>query len=415
LKRTAFLWVVLWVGIPWAARAQEAKPYLASAVLYISVDDWADIWLNGIPIRDSQPYTPSTGPFQKIDCIPEHLCYFHRDNILAIEATNAVQHPPPREDHAGVAYILRLTFSNGTQYSLSSNDAADHRAFYVASRFSPEPRGWHYLDFDDSGWGPAIGTGGTIPFAAPLVDPQNGRLVQFLSSTNQRGLARYPGERHLFRVRFSLDIDPRPGCSPGEPNAQSSAPAVRSGIPAPPPAYTAVPSPTMRWALPALPPRIDPQAAAEPLETRIRKPKQKLPPLRPKTDSTFVPRATAEPSRQEPFRIEPEQPGPPPLPALRPQKAESAPQTIVFGKPPVNIYIDFADGPGLYRLEVLDGDSRPIRKLYEKRVVAETDDWVEWDGRDDRGETVPEGLYRVVFSKDGRYLNDLFLSKPGPP
>jgi hypothetical protein len=84
-------------------------------------------------------------------------------------------------------------------------------------------------------------------------------------------------------------------------------------------------------------------------------------------------------------------------------------QTIVFGKPPANIYISFADGPGVYRLEIFDQGLHPLRNLFEKRIVAQEDAWVEWDGKDDGGQDVPFGPYLAVYSKDGRELNRIMV------
>ena len=86
-------------------------------------------------------------------------------------------------------------------------------------------------------------------------------------------------------------------------------------------------------------------------------------------------------------------------------------QTIVFESQPANIYISFADGPGVYGLEVVDASLRHVRALFEKRIVAQPDDWVEWDGKDDAGRDMPAGLYTVLYTKDGRALNKLILVK----
>jgi hypothetical protein len=56
-------------------------------------------------------------------------------------------------------------------------------------------------------------------------------------------------------------------------------------------------------------------------------------------------------------------------------------------------------------LDVVDADDRRVRRLVRLRSpVTEVD--VAWDGRDDRGRVLPDGLYRprIVLERDGRAL-----------
>ena len=109
-------------------------------------------------------------------------------------------------------------------------------------------------------------------------------------------------------------------------------------------------------------------------------------------------------------------PSPTPIPTVgittEPPAAQA--QTIVFESQPANIYISYADGPGVYRLEVVDASGRHLRALFEKRIVAQLDDWVEWDGKDDSGREMPAGPYTVLYTKDGKRLNKLILVKEAP-
>ena len=100
-----------------------------------------------------------------------------------------------------------------------------------------------------------------------------------------------------------------------------------------------------------------------------------------------------------------------PTPAPSPMAEKTEGQTIVFDQPPANIYMSFADGPGVYRLEVLDKDGRHVRDLYEKKIVAAAEDWAEWDGKDDRGLDCPRGWYYVIFSKDGTAIKKILAEK----
>jgi hypothetical protein len=64
-------------------------------------------------------------------------------------------------------------------------------------------------------------------------------------------------------------------------------------------------------------------------------------------------------------------------------------QTIEFAAPPANIYVTFGDGPGRYQLQIVDRGARLVKNIYDRHVVGETDSWVEWDGRDEKGEDMP--------------------------
>jgi hypothetical protein len=98
----------------------------------------------------------------------------------------------------------------------------------------------------------------------------------------------------------------------------------------------------------------------------------------------------------------------PPL-VLTPPAAEA--QTIVFGAPPANIYMSFADGPGIYRLELFDGAGVFLGSLFEKRIVAQADGWAVWDGKTGGGREAPPGRYFVIFSKDGKPLKKIFITR----
>lgn len=86
-------------------------------------------------------------------------------------------------------------------------------------------------------------------------------------------------------------------------------------------------------------------------------------------------------------------------------------ETIVLDQPPANIYITFADGPGIYRLEVLNTSQQHVKYLFEQKIVAQNDDWVEWDGKDDSGQDVPAGTYTILYSKDGAELKRITVVK----
>src|SRR5579871_929984 len=213
LSNTVLLTAVLFWGSFPGVSAQGQPPYLKSATLTLASDGWVDIWLNGVPIRESQPSTPDSKGFQTIQCLPEHLCYFQNENVLAIENANAFRESPPLNRQIGTAYVLQLRFSDGSIRTLSSNDLQDHRAYYLPDRETGEPLHWQAMSFNDAGWSSAYSLGTTIPGVARLPDPGTGQAIPYLASSGATFEVRTSGERHLYRREFNLDIRPNPGCS----------------------------------------------------------------------------------------------------------------------------------------------------------------------------------------------------------
>jgi hypothetical protein len=82
-------------------------------------------------------------------------------------------------------------------------------------------------------------------------------------------------------------------------------------------------------------------------------------------------------------------------------------QIIEFSDAPANIYVGFADGPGIYRLQIVDDQGKLLQVIYNQRVVAQADAWVGWDGRDAQGRDAPPGQYFVIIYKDGKALKSL--------
>jgi hypothetical protein len=357
--------------------AEGSKPYLTGATLYISVDDWADIWLNGIPIVDGQRRTGDDKSFQTIHCLPEHLCYFHRDNLLAILNSNAYRDPQSGDDQVGLAYSLHLRFSDGTQTVLTSNDPDEDRAFYREDREETEPRGWHNPSFDDTGWASAGLEGPKVPGLAELTDPETGIAIAFL--TTRPGLRPKPGERHFYRRRFSLDIGPSPYCPPSS----------RSGFwdqnPKMIPTTTPAPLASTKVA-----------AASTPMtEKRGTKPVSDI--YQPLRDFLDLPTFTPTPGS---------------VPA---HAVGNGAEVIVFDRPPANIYITFADGPGLYTVDVLDPNGVLVKRILEKKVVAEHGEWAVWDGKDPAGADSLAGDYQVLLSKEGKPISRTLVRKISTP
>ena len=89
--------------------------------------------------------------------------------------------------------------------------------------------------------------------------------------------------------------------------------------------------------------------------------------------------------------------------------AASEAETVVSSDRTANLYINFADGPGVYQLVVLDRKGTPVRALFRERVVAQADTWITWDGKDDQGKDIPEGESVVLFLKDGVELKRIIV------
>ena len=90
-------------------------------------------------------------------------------------------------------------------------------------------------------------------------------------------------------------------------------------------------------------------------------------------------------------------------PALTATTSSSEGETIVFDSPPANIYMSFADGPGLYRLEIFAPSGQHLRNLFEKKIVAQEDAWAEWDGKKlSRYHATVKVAYRQKLKSPGR-------------
>ncbi len=88
-------------------------------------------------------------------------------------------------------------------------------------------------------------------------------------------------------------------------------------------------------------------------------------------------------------------------------------QAITFLAPPANIYMVFADGPGLYQLKVVNARGVFVKNIYDQRIVAQKDDWVYWDGKDGEGKDMPPGQYFVLLFKDGKALKSISIIRSG--
>ncbi|MGH7739363.1 MAG: hypothetical protein ACREL1_04380, partial [bacterium] len=170
----AFGWALI-LGVAWLTagrlRAEMTDRYITQAIFRISVDQTADFWLNG-HLLFTQHYTGLEGGPQTRIALPDHLCYFQRDNTLAIRVAS-LTHP-----NIGVAYILRLILSDGSSRIFTSGEVDQYKALYLPE--DQEPYGWQESGFDDHDWGSAFGFD-HVPYAAVLPGP-DGDQVYFISA-----------------------------------------------------------------------------------------------------------------------------------------------------------------------------------------------------------------------------------------
>jgi len=217
------------------------------------------------------------------------------------------------------------------------------------------------------------------------------------------------------RGAFSFQIDQLAFfCGPATPTPLPTRSFTPTAVPSTP---THTPAPLRRvpppspTPLPWVPPRPKPSPTPfriAPRPSAVPRPKPTPVGIRP-TSTPSRPRWTPTPI---PLSV------PPPTSTLPPAKARPTAvptwlphldlsQTIEFNAPPANVYVEFADGPGQYRVEVVDASGNLLQSIFDGKVVGQNDQWLEWDGRDARGKDTPPGRYFVVVYKDGRPLRSL--------
>jgi hypothetical protein len=136
-----------------------------------------------------------------------------------------------------------------------------------------------------------------------------------------------------------------------------------------------------------------PQCFATPSQTAPPLPTQAFTPIAPQPTNTPPPSSKVIP----------------PTPRMTPtwlSKLDKA-NTVEFTTPPAVINITFADGPGFYQVKVADDSGNILKQIFDQKVVALSDSWIEWDGRDKNGKAVMPGQYYVILYKDGKALKSL--------
>ena len=344
--------------------AQMTDRYIQEAFFRISADQTADFWLNGHHLF-TQTYTGlESGPQTRI-ALPDHLCYFQRDNTLAIRVES------PEHSTIGVAYILRLILSDGSHQIFTSSEVDQHRALYLSGDL--EPYGWQQPGFDDHAWVKAFDTG-HVPYAAILPDP-DGDQVAFLSASGSSGAVSLKGEKQLFRIQFNLDVLPNPRCE------------TQTAQPTPTPFYfaqeAATPTPVLFSPTPVFPPTAGVDAPAR--QARL-------------ADSWEAPETMEVHMAPTIF------PTDSPLPTVTLTPVPAGIQQ------PQSFYVSLMDGPGAYQLDVTDASGNLVQTLLKKTLTGSEQIWVQWDGKDAAGRNLPIKAYSLLYSKDGKIIRKMPLS-----
>jgi len=376
-------------------QAQYARPYLVAAAMDVAVDAQADVWLNGIHIAHCAHTLMGTG-YQRIAAKPDSLCYFKKNNFIAIR----LQGGRRGDGFIGVAYAFWFKLSDGTYQVIHSGSSQEHHCLYLPDSNLAEPSDWQETDFDDSSWVLAKSSGDMIPNTATLPLNRQGGMAGFLTAS-QGYQAQYPGEKQLFRRSFTLDISTNPRCLP----KSFMAPANRT-----------------LSAYPETKPQAGPALAITPQVLKAhQQPLQAAPQLeQPQPGFQWFARPVENQATAVPAEVVYSQPvsvlstPTPPVysePAPTPTLIVQNDGAIVFGVSNANILVTFGDGPGFYKVEAVDGNLNHLKTLLNQRVISASDMWLSWDGKDDEGNVVPSGRYYVLCSKEGLVLQKIILRR----
>jgi hypothetical protein len=377
-----------------AQMAYAEKPYLVSASIYMSVNTQADVWLNGIHIAHCPHTTMALGP-KTVLARPDSLCYFKKDNVLSIKLEGGKG--ASGGQFVGIAYAFSFTLSDGSSYVINSSSPGEHRSLYIPKRGTDEPDGWQDIRFDDSLWPLAKNSSEMIPDTASLSGSTFGGAAKFLTASSTGYFIQHPGEKHLFRRHFGLDISVNPRCLP-KPAALFRPKKPTSTFLA---SVTPVVIPTHKEPLAA-----SPQLAKAPHQTTF----SVLSPM--KTWPTSTPTMTAPMPTVVPVESNPTATVVPVATVhLLPTMVIQDDGAVVFGQSYANILVLFGDGPGYYKVEAVDSNHNHLKTLLNQRIINTSEMWLTWDGKDEQGKDVPVGQYFILCSKEGAVLQTILLRR----
>jgi hypothetical protein len=423
-----------------AAAPSLAAPYMVGSQLLVSVDDYADFWLNGTPVVVRSTITLRESGVATFAVDP---CLFKNENLLAFRCTDS------NPTQASIQYLLKTRWSDGSLKLFSSRDVEKHRCLYVQHPDSAEPDGWWRPGFVDKDWEEPMNLGRYSSFMAMIDDQETGKSAVFLSASDTGGPIKTVGERHLFRRSFQLELANSPACgtpSPSDTPTSTGTPTrtltptetatetitpTQTRTPTKTRTPTRTPRPpkpmkTWTFLLTRTPRPVPPTRTLVPLKTPTPFPPLKTHmPWRPptKTNTPRIPTSTKTPRPPKPtstptvhrtyasyttYRTY-ESPQPAPKPRVYQMSPTPPPQALVFENLPVRVFVEFKDGPGAYTVDVLDREGNPVSRLFEAQVSRDREDWVDWDGKDGEGRITPSGVYQLVCRKSGRELKRIWI------
>ena len=449
----------------------QSDKYVVSAQLRISLSlhELPDVYLNGHQIINSNSDAHLFD--SKIDITQNfttaQLCYFLNNNTIGIEVDQILgsvgDNDPAMGSTVGVAYYLKIVLSDNSVVWITSDDPGAHLNY--TKKGNAEPPGWASADYDDSAW-EAVQTFKPTAMSVTLINPVTNLVAKYYPTYKYSAeLPSILGDKMFFRKNFTMDVTTPPGCvaprqkpptktpTPGRPTATNTPPPPPPNTPTPRPTKTPRPRPTMTntftpWptrtpvpprptatqrparptatdtAVPAfteapLVPTATPKPRVKPRRTKV--PKARKPTA---TPTLYVPQDTPTALPVEivpthtPMPVRRRKPTPTPtmeevvVPTFTPipQQDLGMAATIVFVNPPVNIDASFADGPGRYKLEIVDDQGNHVNTLYDKHVGFEKETWISWDGTNEQGRLMRYGQYFALFSKDGRMIQKIALT-----
>jgi hypothetical protein len=431
--------VIFFFHIGGAPLWAQSEKYVVSAELRISLTHqlWPDVFLNGHPIVDSQDHV--FDPVSNIDqrFSKDQLCYFTSTNCLAIRVPQTLGSTAGTNATIGLAYFLKVVFSDHTVDWIVSGQGKAR--WYHVKKNGRDPSGWTIAGFEDDAWA-AAKTFKPVSMAVTLINPRTRAAAKYFPTfQDNANVYSTLGERMLFRKKFNMELTAPPGC--GEP-----APTAPQKVkPTPSPTWTPQPTSTFTpyangndkepLAQPSLASRLVvstqvPTATLQPTWTPPARPTltptpvwtQTLfptprPRIRLKPTRTFTSTPTLFIPRNTPTRLPTRTPlviqkkWPTATATFTPTLLQglSIATTIVFDNSPVNIDASFADGPGLYKLEIVDSQGIHLNTLYNKSSGFEKEIWITWDGANDQGQLMRYGHYYALFTKDGVLIQKIAL------
>jgi hypothetical protein len=427
--------ILFWIILVPQLRAQTNR-YVVSAELHLSMTHplWPDAFLNGHQLIDAQDHVFDRTSQIDLSLTPEQLCYFTSVNCLALEVPQTLGSTTGTNASIGLAYVLKVVYSDKSTDWITS-DQGKTRLFFIKKNVG-EPTGWTIAGFEDQAWrlsrifAPPSGTG-------TLMNPQTNLPVKYLPTfKDTQGIYLTLGQKMLFRRKYFRDVTAPPDCGKPIQLAPLKVEPMPSPIPTtvivptltftPTPAYTPLPTvipipkltstPTLVWtaiALPTLTPTSTLTSTSTTTFTPTPRPRIHH---KPKRVATFTPVPTLFIPRNTPTAVLPVAP----IFTVTAIFTANVPQdpsmaaTIVFNRPPVNINASFADGPGVYRLEIADANGTHLNTLFNQQVVLEKDTWITWDGTNDDGKLMGAGNYIARLSKDGVLIEKIALTWMAP-